>query len=75
MGVEVSSVSWLGQAKRHKKLQHQTKPVENVVISKKGTQERKNTIIKWDDGEKTGNKNKSVLTEIFPSVHETYLKY
>ena len=29
----------------------------------------------WDDGGKIGIKNKLILTEIFPSVHETwYLK-
>ena len=36
---------------------------------------KKNTIIEWDDGGKIGNKNILILTEIFPSVHETwYLK-
>ena len=35
--------------------------------------EKKNTTIEWDDGEKA-NSN-LILTEIFPSVHETcYLK-
>ena len=36
------------QARRQKKLQHQTRPVKNVVITTKGLQERK----QWDDGEK-----------------------
>ena len=36
---------------------------------------KKNTTIEWDDGGKIGNKNKLILTEIFPSVRETwYLK-
>ena len=39
MGVEVTSVSWLGQL---------TRPVENVVLSTKGLQER-NTNVGWDD--------------------------
>ena len=33
--------------------------------------EKKNTIIEWDVGGKIGNKNKLILTEIFPSVNET----
>ena len=37
---------------------------------------KKNITIEWDDGGKIGNKNKSILTEIVPSVHATwYLKY
>ena len=35
----------------------------------KGLQERKNTIIEWDNGEK-GNLN-LIVTKILPSVHET----
>ena len=36
---------------------------------------KKNTTIEWDNGGKIANKNKLILTEIFPSVHETwYLK-
>ena len=36
---------------------------------------KKSTTIKWYDGGKIGNKNKSILTEMLPSVHETwYLK-
>ena len=70
MGVEVSSA----RARRQKKLQHPTRPVENVVSTTKGLQERKITI-EWDDGGKIDNKNKLILTEIFPSMHETrYLK-
>ena len=53
-----------------KKLQHPTRPVENVVITTKGLQERK-TSIECDDGGKIDNKNKLILTEIFPSVHKT----
>ena len=37
----------------------------------KGLQERKHSI-EWDDGGKIGNKNELILTEIFPSVHETW---
>ena len=33
------------QARRKKKLQHPTRPVENVVITTKGLQERKNKTI------------------------------
>ena len=32
----------------------------------------KNITIKWNDGGKIGNKNKLILTETFPSVHETW---
>ena len=32
---------------------------------------KKNATIEWDDGGKIGNKNKLILTEIFPLVHET----
>ena len=36
---------------------------------------KKNKTIDWDDGGKIGNKKKLILTEFFPSVHETwYLK-
>ena len=38
-----------------------TRPVENVVITTKGLQDR------WKDGE---NKGKLILTEIFPSVQK-----
>ena len=45
-----------------------TRPVDNVVIATKGLQERKT---QWDDVGKKGNENKLILTEPFPSVHET----
>ena len=45
------------QARRQKKLQHPTRPVENVELTTKGLQERKHSI-EWDDGGKIGNKNK-----------------
>ena len=32
---------------------------------------KKNTTIEWNNGVKIGNKHKLILTEIFPSVHET----
>ena len=36
---------------------------------------KKHTTVGWDDGGKIGKHNKLILTEIFPSVHETfYLK-
>ena len=56
LGVEVFSISW------------PTRPVEKVVITTKGLQEK--TTIEWEDGEK-GNFN-LILTEIFPSVRETW---
>jgi hypothetical protein len=31
---------------------------------------KKNTSIEWDDGGKISNKNKLILTEIFPSVQK-----
>ena len=34
-----------------------TRPVENVALTTKGLQEKKNNI-DWDDGGKIGNKNK-----------------
>ena len=49
-----------------------TRPVENVVITMKGLQDRNNLLL---DGKTVENKGKLILTEIFPSVHETlYLK-
>ena len=35
---------------------------------------KKNTTIEWEDGGKIDNENKLILTEIFPSMHETYFK-
>ena len=45
-----------------KKLQHPTRPVENVTLTTKGLQGKKLNI-EWDDDEKIGNKNKLVLTD------------
>jgi hypothetical protein len=56
------------QPRRQKKLQHPTRPVENVALTTKGLQERK--TIEWDNGGKIRNKNKSILTEIL-SLHES----
>ena len=47
-----------------------TRPVENVVLTTKGLQERETTIERDDCG-KMGAKNKLILTEIVPPVHET----
>ena len=44
--------------------------LKNVTLTTKGLQEIKTTI-EWDDGGKIGNKNKLLLTEIFPSAHGT----
>ena len=33
---------------------------------------KKNTVIEWDDGGKIGNKNKLILTEVFPTVDERW---
>ena len=48
MGDEVPSVAWLGQCSE---TEGTSTPVENVVITTKGLQERKTTI-EWDGGEK-----------------------
>ena len=45
--------------------------VENVALTTKGLHERKTQLYEWDDGGKIGNENILILTEIFPSVHET----
>ena len=45
-----------------------TRPVENVVITTKGLQDRNSLLL---DGRTVENKGKLILTEIFPSVHET----
>ena len=44
------------QARRQKNFQHPIRHVENVALTTKGLQERKQR--EWDDGEKIGNKNK-----------------
>ena len=56
MGVEVTSVSRLGQL-----------TVDNVVITTKGLQDRNINIL---DGTTVENKGKLILTEIFPSVQK-----
>ena len=33
---------------------------------------KKKTTTEWDDGGKINNKNKLILTDIFPLVHETW---
>ena len=49
-----------------------TRTVENVVLTTKGLQDRNIQLL---DGTTVENKGKLILTEIFPSVHETwYLK-
>ena len=53
MGVEVTSVSWLGQLNSTT-----TKPVENVVITTKGLQDRNNLLL---DGRTVENKGKLIL--------------
>ena len=45
-----------------------TRPVDNVVITTKGLQDRNIHII---DGTTVENKGKLILTEIFPSVQKT----
>ena len=44
-----------------------TRPVENVVITKKDLQDRNNLLL---DGRRVENKGKLILTEIFPSVQK-----
>ena len=44
-----------------------TIPVENVVITTKGLQDRNNLLLDWRTVE---NKGKLILTEIFPSVQK-----
>ena len=64
-GLIVSS----GQARRQKKLQNLLK----MSRSRRKANRKENTTYEWDDGEKIIKINN--LTEIFPSVHETwYLK-
>ena len=45
-----------------------TRPVDNVVITMKGLQDRNIHII---DGTTVENKGKLILTKIFPSVQKT----
>ena len=44
-----------------------TRPVENVVITTKGLNDRNNILL---DGKTVENKGKLILTEIFPSVQK-----
>ena len=44
-----------------------SRPVENVVITMKGLQERNTQVL---DGRTVENKGKLILTEIFPSVQK-----
>ena len=55
VGVEVTSVSWLGQ------LTVGVGPVDNVVIATKGLQDRKINIIAWTTVE---NKGKLIIEEV-----------
>ena len=64
MGVEVISVSWLGQLTEVTSIP--TRPVENV-ITPKGLQDRNNLLL---DGRTVENKGKLILTEIFQSVQK-----
>jgi hypothetical protein len=45
-----------------------TRPIENVVLTTKGLQDRNIQLV---DGRTVENKGKLIVTEIFPSVHET----
>ena len=65
MGVEVTSVCWLGQ--ETEVTSTLTRPIENVVITTKGLQDRNNLLL---DGRTVENKGKLILTEIFPSVQK-----
>ena len=65
VGVEVTSVSWLGQLTEVTSTP--TRPVDNVVIATKGLQDRNTNIIA---GTTVENKGKLILTEIFPSVQK-----
>ena len=44
-----------------------TRSIENVVITKKGLQDKNNLLL---DGRTVENKGKLILTEIFPSVQK-----
>ena len=65
MGVEVTSVSWFGQ--ETEVTSTPTRPVENVVITTKGLQDRSRLLL---DGRTLENKGKLILTEIFPSAQK-----
>ena len=47
-----------------------TRPVDNVIITTKGLQDRNINIL---DGTTVENKGKLILTEIFPSVQKHYI--
>ena len=72
VGVEVTSVSWLGQltvgdlncpSQETEVTSRPARPVENVITTK-GLQDRNNLLL---DGRTVENKGKLILTEIFPS--------
>ena len=63
VGVEVTSVSWLGQLTEFKSLFI----VITITIATKGLQDRNTNIIA---GTTVENKSKLILTEIFPSVQK-----
>jgi hypothetical protein len=63
VGVEVTSVSSTSSP---------TRPVDNVVITTEGLQDRNINII---DGTTVENKGKLILTEVFPSVQKHDMFY
>ena len=75
VGIEVTSVFWLGQLTVQQNCPSQetevtstpTRPVDNVVITTKGLQDRNINIL---DGRTVEKKGKLILTEIFPSVQK-----
>ena len=73
VGVEVISVSWLGQltvncpSKETEVTSTSTRPVENVVITTKGLQDRNNLLL---DGRTVETKGILILTEIFPLLQK-----
>ena len=58
----IKNYSWLGQ--ETEETSTPTRPVENVVITTKGLQDRKNLLL---DEMTVENKGKLILTEIFPA--------
>ena len=65
MGVEVTSVFWLGQ--ETEVTSTPTRPVENVVITTKGLQDRNNLLL---DGRTVESKGKLILTSALPCNSE-----
>ena len=62
MTVNSQETEETAQARRQKKIQHPTRPVENIVITTKGLQERKQLL----NGITVDSKNKLILIEIGP---------